>query len=52
MAKKRFSALSDALTEYVGNTAAAALVGAAMALITAGCWPSWPATCGAPPSVS
>ena len=36
MAKKRFSALSDALTEYVGNTAAAALVGAAMALITAG----------------
>ena len=35
MAKKRFSALSDALTEYVGNTAAAALVGAAMALLAA-----------------
>ena len=35
MAKKRFSALSDTLTEYVGNTAAAALVGSAMALIAA-----------------
>ena len=36
MAKKRFSALSDAITDYVGNTAAAALVGAAMTLIAAG----------------